>query len=73
MKIWFKTKNYQIIPITMCSSFWIEEAICCGVFCKFEDCDLKIGEFENLKEAQEYIDHIFTILTSEEILNWNEL
>lgn len=62
--IWFLTDNFQILDLTKCKNFWIEECVKTNnVFCRDnDDIDWNIADFKNLEDAHNYMYRIFQIL-----------
>lgn len=68
MKVWFKTQQHQILNLTNCLFFWIEEIPYenpCKfiVFCQTDDkIEWKIANFELEEDARTYINQIYIVL-----------
>ena len=67
-KLWFKTKNDQIVDLYSMLNIWLEDLPnhTYTVFCKDnskQEIDWRIGEFNTKEEAQEYLHEIYQLLT----------
>jgi hypothetical protein len=66
-KLWFKTKNDQIIDLNRILTFWVED-ICATQYCVFckdntkDEIDWRIGWFDTKEDAQEYLHEIYQLL-----------
>jgi len=68
-KLWFKTKNDQVIDLNNMDSFWIEEIPPKNEYHVFakedkeeDPIDWRLAEFDNQEEAQVYLRKIYLIL-----------
>lgn len=67
MKLWFKTKENQILNLNECLNFWIEETeiknMKYRIFCKTSDnIEWNIANFYYKKHAENYLNQIYDLI-----------
>ena len=67
IKLWFKTKNDELVDISQAKIFGIYSRLLEKKFVVATDLPCQfLGEFDTKEQAQEYLDEIYQIITENE-------